>query len=164
MTNLPQSSIASKRPGPILLTGSAAKKVQSLIQEEGNPALKLRVFIQGGGCSGYQYGFTFDEETDEGDTIIHYPLKLALEDAEKLKGFVLDAAPEASDVLDTVAAAVVEKEDALPEDLRLLVDPMSYQYLVGAEIDYKDDINGAQFVIKNPNASTTCGCGSSFSA
>jgi iron-sulfur cluster insertion protein len=95
--------------------------VKQLIDEEGNAALKLRVFVQGGGCSGFQYGFTFDEETNEDDTIM-------------------------------------EKNG-----VQLLIDAMSYQYLVGAEIDYKDDLEGSQFVIKNPNATTTCGCGSSFS-
>ena len=105
---------------PLLFTDAAANKVSELLREEDNPALKLRVFIQGGGCSGFQYGFTFDESEDEGDTRI-----------EKC-------------------------------GVTLLVDPMSIQYLMGAEIDYKEDLNGAQFVIRNPNASTTCGCGSSF--
>ncbi|MCO5397258.1 iron-sulfur cluster insertion protein ErpA [Ralstonia sp. 25C] len=108
-------------PAPLVFTDSAADKVKQLIEEEGNPALKLRVFVQGGGCSGFQYGFTFDEETNEDDTTM------------------------------------------TKNGVSLLIDSMSYQYLVGAEIDYKEDINGAQFVIKNPNASTTCGCGSSFS-
>lgn len=108
-------------PAPLVFTDSAADKVKQLIEEEGNPELKLRVFVQGGGCSGFQYGFTFDETINEDDT-------------------VMDKA-----------------------GVQLLVDSMSYQYLVGAEIDYKDDLNGAQFVIKNPNATTTCGCGSSFS-
>jgi len=108
--------------GPLLFTDSAASKVRQLIDEEGNNNLKLRVFVQGGGCSGFQYGFTFDEETNEDDT-------------------------------------VMEKNG-----VKLLIDAMSYQYLVGAEIDYKEDLEGAQFVIKNPNATTTCGCGSSFSA
>ncbi|TDR32375.1 iron-sulfur cluster insertion protein ErpA [Hydromonas duriensis] len=107
--------------GPFVFTDSAAEKVKDLIAEEGNPDLKLRVFVQGGGCSGFQYGFTFDEIINEDDTPI-------------------------------------EKNG-----VTLLVDSMSYQYLVGAEIDYKEDLEGAQFVIKNPNASTTCGCGSSFS-
>ncbi|MDR2172933.1 MAG: iron-sulfur cluster insertion protein ErpA [Burkholderiales bacterium] len=107
---------------PLVFTDAAAAKVKSLIEEEGNPDLKLRVFVSGGGCSGFQYGFTFDEETNEDDT-------------------------------------AMEKNG-----VTLLIDPMSFQYLVGAEIDYKDDISGAQFVIKNPNAVTTCGCGSSFSA
>ncbi len=106
---------------PLVFTEAAAVKVKSLIDEEGNPELKLRVFVQGGGCSGFQYGFTFDEETAEDDTVLQ-------------KGGVT-----------------------------LLVDAMSLQYLMGAEIDYKDDLDGAQFVIKNPNASSTCGCGSSFS-
>ncbi|CAN5310432.1 iron-sulfur cluster insertion protein ErpA [soil metagenome] len=109
-------------PSPLVFTDSAANKVRQLIEEEGNPDLKLRVFVQGGGCSGFQYGFTFDEETNEDDT--------------------------------TVDNAGVT----------LLIDAMSYQYLTGAEIDYKEDLEGAQFVIKNPNATSTCGCGSSFSA
>jgi iron-sulfur cluster insertion protein len=106
---------------PLIFTDSAAGKVKSLIEEEGNPELMLRVFVTGGGCSGFQYGFTFDESVNDGDTTVE-------------NGGVT-----------------------------LLVDPMSYQYLVGAEIDYKEDLNGAQFVIRNPNATTTCGCGSSFS-
>ncbi len=112
----------AEMPAPLLFTDSAADKVRQLIDEEGNENLKLRVFVQGGGCSGFQYGFTFDEEINEDDS-------------------------------------VMEKNG-----VKLLIDAMSYQYLVGAEIDYKDDLQGAQFVIKNPNASTTCGCGSSFSA
>lgn len=106
---------------PVNFTDSAAAKVKSLIDEEGNANLKLRVFISGGGCSGFQYGFSFDESVNEGDTIIQ-------------KGGVM-----------------------------VLVDPMSFQYLAGAEIDYSDGLEGAHFVIRNPNASTTCGCGSSFS-
>lgn len=106
---------------PIVFTDSAAEKVADLIAEEGNPDLKLRVFVQGGGCSGFQYGFTFDEMTAEDDTIMQ------------------------------------------KNGVSLLIDPMSYQYLIGAEIDYKEDLQGAQFVIRNPNAVTTCGCGSSFS-
>jgi iron-sulfur cluster insertion protein len=113
--------MSSEVPSPINFTDAAASKVSDLIAEEGNPDLKLRVFITGGGCSGFQYGFTFEEETSEGDTQVE-------------KGGVT-----------------------------LLIDPTSYQYLVGAEIDYKDDIEGSQFVIRNPNATTTCGCGSSFS-
>jgi iron-sulfur cluster insertion protein len=105
----------------IVFTDAAARKVGELIKEEDNANLKLRVFISGGGCSGFQYGFTFDEEIQDGDTSV------------------------------------------VNSDVTLLVDPMSFQYLVGAEIDYKDDISGAQFVIRNPNAQTTCGCGSSFS-
>ena len=108
-------------PTPILFTDSAATKVKDLLIDEGNPNLKLRVFVQGGGCSGFQYGFTFDEDVNDDDTAL-------------------------------------EKNG-----VQLLVVPMSFQYLVGAEIDYKEDLEGAQFVIRNPNASTTCGCGSSFS-
>ena len=109
-------------PSPVLFTDSAANKVKELITEEGNSELKLRVFVSGGGCSGFQYGFTFDEVCNEDDTVL-------------------------------------EKAG-----VTLLIDPMSYQYLVGAEIDYSEGLEGAQFVIKNPNATSTCGCGSSFSA
>jgi iron-sulfur cluster insertion protein len=112
----------AESPTPLVFTDAAAAKVADLIAEEGNPELKLRVFVQGGGCSGFQYGFTFDDAVNEDDTLF-------------------------------------EKNG-----VTLLVDSMSFQYLVGAEIDYKEDINGSQFVIKNPNATTTCGCGSSFSA
>ncbi|RRS04573.1 iron-sulfur cluster insertion protein ErpA [Aquabacterium soli] len=113
---------ATDIPGaPILFTDSAASKVAELVAEEGNPDLKLRVFVQGGGCSGFQYGFTFDEIVNEDDT----PMT--------------------------------------KNGVTLLIDAMSLQYLMGAEIDYKDDLEGAQFVIRNPNATTTCGCGSSFS-
>ena len=107
---------------PFVFTDSAANKVKELIDEEGNPALKLRVFVTGGGCSGFQYGFTFDEETAEDDTTMQ------------------------------------------KNGVTLLVDPMSYQYLVGAEIDYTEGLEGSQFIIKNPNATSTCGCGSSFAA
>ncbi|HEY9183298.1 MAG TPA: iron-sulfur cluster insertion protein ErpA [Gammaproteobacteria bacterium] len=106
---------------PLNFTSAAAQKVGQLIEQEGNVALKLRVYVQGGGCSGFQYGFTFDEEIQEGDTAIEN------------------------------------------EGVTLLVDPMSVQYLMGAEIDYREDLSGAQFIIRNPNATTTCGCGSSFS-
>jgi iron-sulfur cluster insertion protein len=112
----------TEMPAPLVFTDSAARKVKELIDEEGNTALKLRVFVTGGGCAGFQYGFTFDEAVNEDD-------------------------------------ATMEKNG-----VTLLIDAMSYQYLVGAEIDYQENIEGAQFVIKNPNASTTCGCGSSFSA
>ena len=105
----------------LVFTEAAANKVKNLIEEENNDELKLRVFVSGGGCSGFQYGFTFDENVQDGDTKI-------------------------------------EKNGVM-----LLVDPMSFQYLSGAEIDYKEDLEGSQFVIKNPNATTTCGCGSSFS-
>jgi iron-sulfur cluster insertion protein len=104
----------------MMFTDAAARKVRQLIDEEGNQALKLRVFVTGGGCSGFQYGFTFDEKVEDGDTRV---------------------------------------ENA---GVTLLVDPMSFQYLAGAEIDYSEGLEGAQFVIRNPNATTTCGCGSSF--
>lgn len=111
----------------IIFTQSAADKVAELIREEENDNLNLRVFITGGGCSGFQYGFTFDEDIQDDDT-------------------------------------VVEREVANHlETIKLLIDPMSHQYLNRAEIDYREDLQGAQFVIKNPNAKTTCGCGSSFS-
>lgn len=106
---------------PLLFTDNAASKVKQLIDDEGNADLKLRVFVSGGGCSGFQYGFTFDEIINEDDTVL------------------------------------------VKNGVQLLIDPMSFQYLVGAEIDYTEGIEGAQFVIKNPNATTTCGCGSSFS-
>ena len=106
---------------PLVFTDSAAAKVKTLIDEEGDDSLKLRVFISVGGCSGFQYGFTFDEGEGDGDTIVEN------------------------------------------QGVQLLVDPMSIQYLMGAEIDYSEGLEGAQFVIRNPNAQTTCGCGSSFS-
>jgi len=107
-------------PPSVIFTDAAASKVGELIAEEDNSNLKLRVFISGGGCSGFQYGFTFDEDIEEGDS-------------------------------------QVENQGVM-----LLIDPMSVQYLMGAEIDYKEDLQGAQFIIRNPNAQTTCGCGSSF--
>jgi iron-sulfur cluster insertion protein len=109
-------------PTPINFTDNAVNKVKALIEEEGSPDLKLRVFVSGGGCSGFQYGFTFEEVINEDDTQV------------------------------------------VKDSVTLLVDPMSLQYLTGAEIDYQDNVQGSQFVIKNPNATTTCGCGSSFSA
>jgi iron-sulfur cluster insertion protein len=107
---------------PLVFTDAAARKVGALIAGEGNPKLMLRVFVQGGGCSGLQYGFEFDEQVQEGDTCVEN------------------------------------------QGVKLLVDPMSFQYLGGAEIDYREGLEGAQFVIRNPSAQTTCGCGSSFSA
>ena len=121
-TQTTQSTENLEPPMPLVFTDSAVAKVADLIAEEGNPELKLRVFVQGGGCSGFQYGFTFDEAVNEDDTLV------------------------------------------TKDNVTLVIDSMSFQYLVGAEIDYKEDINGSQFVIKNPNATTTCGCGSSFSA
>jgi iron-sulfur cluster insertion protein len=109
-------------PPALIFTDAAARKVGSLIESEGNPDLKLRVFVQGGGCSGLQYGFEFDDQAQDGDTLV-----------ENL-------------------------------GVKLLVDPMSFQYLSGAEIDYREGLDGAQFVSRNPNATTTCGCGSSFAA
>lgn len=112
---------ATEVPSPITFTDNACAKVHELIVEEGNLDLKLRVFVTGGGCSGFQYGFTFDELTNDDDTAISR------------------------------------------NGVTFLVDPMSYQYLLGAEIDYQENLEGSQFVIRNPNATTTCGCGSSFS-
>lgn len=105
----------------LVFTDAAAKKARQLIEDEGNAALKLRVFVQGGGCSGFQYGFTFDEAINEGDH-------------------------------------EVEKNG-----VTLVIDPMSYEYLAGAEVDYRESLEGSMFVVNNPNATTTCGCGSSFS-
>jgi len=109
-------------PPPVVFTDAAATKVGELIEEEQNPELKLRVFISGGGCSGFQYGFTFDENIEDGDS------------------------------------------EVVNQGVTLVIDPMSVQYLMGAEIDYKEDLQGAQFIIRNPNATTTCGCGQSFTA
>jgi iron-sulfur cluster insertion protein len=120
--NAVTESFTEKMPDPLVFTDNAANKVKSLIEEEGNPDLKLRVFVSGGGCSGFQYGFTFEETVSDDDTSLS------------------------------------------KAGVTLLVDPMSLQYLMGAEIDYQENVEGAQFVIKNPNATSTCGCGSSFSA
>ena len=120
-------SVANNASPSLVFSLSAATKVAELIKEEENDALNLRVFITGGGCSGFQYGFTFDEETQDDDMIF----ETSVENYHRA--------------------------------IKLLVDPMSYQYLASAEIDYRDDLQGEQFVIKNPNAKTTCGCGSSFS-
>ena len=114
-------NIQTEMPAPLVFTDSAAAKVADLVAEEGNPDLKLRVFVQGGGCSGFQYGFTFDEVVNEDDTTM------------------------------------------TKNGVSLLIDAMSYQYVVGAETDYKEDLEGAQSVIKNPHANSPCGCGSSFS-
>jgi iron-sulfur cluster insertion protein len=116
------NAVTETMPDPLIFTDNAASKVKQLIEEEGNSEPKLRVFVTGGGCSGFQYGFTFDEAVNEDDTTLQ-------------KG-----------------------------NVTLLIDPMSLQYLMGAEIDYQENVEGAQFVIKNPNATSTCGCGSSFSA
>jgi len=124
MSAISESAAEVDPPPPTVLvfTDAAAGKVGELIREEANPNLKLRVFVSGGGCSGFQYGFTFDENIEEGDFCVEN------------------------------------------SGVQLLIDPMSAQYLMGAEIDYKEDLQGAQFVIRNPNAKATCGCGSSFSA
>jgi iron-sulfur cluster insertion protein len=123
MESIMNTTVAPEEPGlpGIVFTDAAARKVQELILEERNPDLKLRVYISGGGCSGFQYGFSFDEERAEDDIAVDN------------------------------------------DGVTLLVDPLSFQYLMGAEVDYTENLQGAQFVIRNPNASTTCGCGSSFS-
>ncbi len=113
----------------LIFTEAAATKVWHLMKEEENDQLKLRVYITGGGCSGFQYGFTFEEAQQDDDTVI-------VKEVE---------------------------DDGAAHPVALLVDPMSFQYLSGAEIDYREDLHGEQFVIRNPNAQTTCGCGSSFS-
>lgn len=113
--------LSAPAPTSLVFTDAAASKAKILIQDEGNPELKLRVFVQGGGCSGFQYGFTFDDKVNEGDHQIDN------------------------------------------NGVTLVVDPMSYEYLAGAEVDYKESLEGSMFVINNPNATTTCGCGSSFS-
>ena len=121
MSDTATATAAPVDAAPLIFTDAAARKVKQLIEEEDNDALKLRVFVSGGGCSGFQYGFTFDENIQDGDTQVENV------------------------------------------GVTLLIDPMSFQYLVGAEIDYTEGLEGAQFVIRNPNATTTCGCGSSFS-
>ena len=115
-------AVSAVPPPPVVFTDAAANKVGELIKEEQNDELKLRVFISGGGCSGFQYGFTFDEKIEDGDS------------------------------------------EVVNMGVTLVIDPMSVQYLMGAEIDYKEDLQGAQFIIRNPNATTTCGCGQSFTA
>lgn len=105
----------------MIFNDGAARKVSTMIEAEGNPSLKLRVYIMGGGCSGFSYGFMFDDKDKEGDSVV------------------------------------------INDDVTLVVDPMSYQYLVGSTVDYLEDLQGSRFIISNPNAKTTCGCGSSFS-
>lgn len=122
---------------PLTFLENAVAKVWELIQEEGNFALKLRVYVTGGGCSGFQYGFSFDEVINEDDIVVTKKVATKEDDSDEGEG---------------------------GHSVQLIVDPMSFQYLNGAEIDYKEDIEGAQFIIRNPNAKTTCGCGSSFSA
>lgn len=117
----PSSSAVQPDDSPVVFTAAAADKVRELLADEPDPEQKLRVFVTGGGCSGFQYGFKFDKDEEDGDTVV------------------------------------------VKNGVTLLVDPMSVQYLMGAEIDYKESVEGSQFVIRNPNATTTCGCGSSFS-
>ncbi|WP_111497953.1 iron-sulfur cluster insertion protein ErpA [Marinobacter bohaiensis] len=115
------SAVQEQIATPFFISDNAVAKVRELVEEDGNPDLKLRVFVTGGGCSGFQYGFSFDEALEEDDTVI-------------------------------------EKDG-----ITLLVDAMSYQYLIGATVDYQEGLQGSQFMVQNPNATTTCGCGSSFS-
>jgi len=122
MNAITETKSVTEMQVPLIFTDSAANKVKKLIEEEGNSDLKLRVFVSGGGCSGFKYGFTFDESINEDDTVMER------------------------------------------NGVKLLIDPMSFQYLVGAEIDFEENLQGAQFIIKNPGATSTCGCGSSFSA
>jgi len=126
---------------PLIFSATAAAKVWELIAEEGNLNLKLRVFVTGGGCSGFQYGFTFVETIEADDTVIEKAVSEKEEEADQEGG----------------------ETGTGGHRVHLLIDPMSLQYLAGAEIDYKEDLEGAQFIIRNPNAETTCGCGSSFS-
>ena len=115
------SSAQTYTPTPIQVTANALNKVRSLVEEEENPNLALRVYVTGGGCSGFQYGFSFEETLDDEDTLI-------------------------------------EKDG-----VKVIVDAMSYPYLVGAKVDYQEGLQGSRFTVENPNASSTCGCGSSFS-
>ncbi|WP_048308727.1 iron-sulfur cluster insertion protein ErpA [Halomonas sp. PR-M31] len=114
------SGVASFAPTPLLLTDAAVRRLRALAAEEDNAALKLRVFVTGGGCSGFQYGFDFAEQTAADDTLIEI------------------------------------------DDVGMVIDPLSYQYLIGSTVDYEEGLAGARFVIKNPNATSTCGCGASF--
>jgi iron-sulfur cluster insertion protein len=132
--NLASSEMPLAEMQPIIITENAANKIWELITEEANFQLKLRIFITGGGCSGFQYGFSFDEIINEEDTLI------------------------------TKTLIKKEAADCDSINVQLLVDPISLVYLVGAEVDYKSDLTGEQFIIRNPNAKTTCGCGSSFAA
>ena len=116
----PMSDVALFNPASVKFTDAAARKVKILIAEEENPELKLRVFVTGGGCSGFEYGFTFDEDVEEDDTLVGNA------------------------------------------EVTLVIDPLSFQYLAGAEVDFKEDLQGSRFVVTNPNATTTCGCGNSF--
>jgi iron-sulfur cluster insertion protein len=115
------SSLQSYTPTPIQITANAVQKVRTLLEEENNFDLKLRVYVTGGGCSGFQYGFSFDEDAAEDDTVI------------------------------------------AKDGIQVIVDPMSYPYLVGSKVDYEEGLQGSKFTVQNPNATSTCGCGSSFS-
>ena len=115
------SGIATFTPMPLYISDNASEKVKALVEEEGNPDLKRRVFVTGGGCSGFQYGFSFDEVTAEDDTLVS------------------------------------------KDGVAVVVDPLSFQYLSGSTVDYEEGLQGSRFTITNPNATTTCGCGSSFS-
>jgi iron-sulfur cluster insertion protein len=119
MSEVASSGVA--KVSPIIFTQAASNKAKELITDEENPELKLRVYVTGGGCSGFQYGFTFDEKKAEDDMVIDR------------------------------------------DGVSLVVDGLSFQYLVGSKVDYKEDLDGSRFVVENPNATTTCGCGSSFS-
>jgi iron-sulfur cluster insertion protein len=121
MQEASMSSLQSYTPTPIQITANAVQKVRSLLEEENNFDLKLRVYVTGGGCSGFQYGFSFDEDAADDDTVI------------------------------------------AKDGINVIVDPMSYPYLVGSKLDYEEGLQGSKFTVQNPNATSTCGCGSSFS-
>lgn len=133
-------------------TDAAAQKVKMLIDEEGNPRLHLRVYVSGGGCAGFQYGFTFDEVINDDDIIITKTVRTLVQHNEEVEQE--DEGGEGEDEEDGEGGSTV----------KLLIDSISFQYLQNAKIDYREDVNGEQFVISNPNAKTTCGCGSSFAA
>ena len=168
-------------PASVVFTENAAKRVFELMQEENNTNLKLRVYIEGGGCSGFQYGFTFDETASPDDQVVKREIVLkGSEEDEGGEGSSSGTAAvnETANPDDQVVKREIASADKAEEDdggegdnglssgtaaVELLIDPLSFQYLVGAEIDYVDDLEGERFVIRNPNAQTTCGCGSSFS-
>lgn len=178
----------STQESKLVFTEEAAKKVQSLIDEEGNNLLNLRVYITGGGCSGFQYGFTFDETIQNDDVVIKRSITINnLDESNQVQtkenannNNAINTNQNGSNNSDnnhraTKKASNNNSNNNTDDDdssdggnsnlrvVKLLIDPMSYQYLNGATIDYREDINGSQFVIRNPNAKTTCGCGSSFS-
>ncbi|MEE9452470.1 MAG: iron-sulfur cluster insertion protein ErpA [Gammaproteobacteria bacterium] len=135
------NAASSVQSAQLLFCNNAVAKVNELIREEGDLDLNLRVYISGGGCSGFQYGFTFDKTINPDDTVIEKRVEQEEEEDDGGGG----------------------GGDTGRTTVKLLVDALSIQYLIGAEIDYRDDLNGEQFIIRNPNAKTTCGCGSSFS-